>query len=271
MRNFPTNNSAFLRGEWAITRHGMMALLESMRFAQRADIELDDFFSVREPMHIDEYGIAHIEIKGALMDNAPKIMEKIGMTDYRTIRSEIAQAQDAMGILLKIDSPGGTVAGLEEASDAIMASKVPTVAYVDGMCCSAAYHLASSSEGIMASPSSDVGNIGTVLAWYDDAQFLADMGLELNVITNEGADLKGTFRDSPMTEAQREFLQEETNRIGEEFQDHVLENRPDIDEEVFRAGWYHGKRAGQLGLIDAIGNYDEAQAALVAAIAQINS
>jgi len=272
MKNFPTNNTAWMRGHWAITKPGMMALLDSIQFAQHqmqqdSSFDFDDFFTPRESLYIDKYGIAHINIKGALMDQAPKIYEKLGGTDYRTLRSEIAQAQDALGIILRVDSPGGTVAGLEEASTAIANSDVPVAVYVDGMCCSAAYHLASSAKVIAASPSSDVGNIGTVLAWLDDAQFLESMGFETNVITNEGADLKGTFRDSPMTDAQREFLQDETNRIGEEFHDHVLENRPFVDDEVFRAGWYHGVRAGELGLIDATGYYDEVVSAMATAIA----
>ena len=36
-----------------------------LRFAQRSDISFDDFFTTREPLHIDKYGIAHIDVKGA--------------------------------------------------------------------------------------------------------------------------------------------------------------------------------------------------------------
>ena len=88
----------------------------------------------------------------------------------------------------------------------------------------------------------------------------------MEVMTNDGADLKGTFRDTPMTDSQREFLQEETNRIGEEFQQHVIAHRPNINSEVFRAGWYHGTRAGELGLVDAIGSKEGAYAMLVNAV-----
>lgn len=262
----PTNNTAFLRGAWAITKPGMAAFVESVKAAHKG-IAMEDFFTPRQTLTIDENGVAFIDVKGALMDNAPPIYEKLlGGTDYRTIRNEIAEAQDARAIVLNIDSPGGTVAGLEEASDAIANSKVPVAAYCDGMACSAAYYLASAADSIAASPSADVGNIGTVLAWYDDSAFMEAMGFSLEVITNEGADLKGTFRDSPMTDAQREFLQDETDRIGEEFKNHVIANRPGIDPEVFRAGWYHGKRAGELGLVDAICTHNEALGAVMAAV-----
>ena len=253
----PTNNTSFLRGAWAITRPGMAALLESIRTA-KSDTDFSDFFSPRQAITEDADGIAHIDVKGALIDNAPAIYEKIGSTDYRSIIAEIDAAQDSSAIMLRVDSPGGTVAGLEEASQAIMESNVPVIAYCDGMACSAAYHLASSASAVVASPSADVGNIGTVLAWYDDSVLMESMGYKMEVITNEGADLKGTFRDSPMTDSQREFLQEEINIMGEQFRNHVESNRA-VDPEVFRAGWYQGERAQSLGLIDAVTSYEYAR------------
>ena len=137
-------------------------MLNSIKMAHN-NMNMDDFFVTRRSMTIDDNGIAHIDIKGSLLDNAAPIYEMIGSTDYRTIRKEIAEAQDAKAIMFNVDSPGGTVAGLEEASEAIASSAVPTVAYCDGMSCSAAYHLSASADNIVASPSADVGNIGTVL------------------------------------------------------------------------------------------------------------
>ena len=91
---------------------------------------------------------------------------------------------------------------------------------------------------------------------------MAAMGLSQEVITNEQADLKGTFRDSPMTAEQRQFLQEEVNAMGKQFKQHVEAQR-DVDPEVFRAGWYSGERAQDLGLIDAISSYDYAHATIL--------
>jgi ClpP class serine protease len=90
------------------------------------------------------------------------------------------------------------------------------------------------------------------MAWSDDNPAWEAMGVEFHVMTNEGADLKGTFRDSPMTDSQREFLQEQLNEHGAAFRATVEGNRPNIDSEVFRAGWYSGEKALSLGLIDTI-------------------
>ena len=90
------------------------------------------------------------------------------------------------------------------------------------------------------------------------------MGITNQVITNDGADLKGTFSEQ-MTEAQHEFLQDQVNQMGEEFQHHVSSNR-DVDQEVFRAGWFHGQAALSLGLADGIGTIEQAFSELLAEI-----
>lgn len=241
---------------WAIAPHAFAQVQQSMidACAPNGIIGLENFVIQRPAASFDEEsGVGHVHIQGALGDNMPPIWGMVGNTDYRDVRDEIANitASGAEGLVLHIDSPGGMVSGLEEAGQAIIDANLPTVAQVDGMACSAAYFLAAQADRITATPSSDVGNIGTVLAWADPTGMWESMGVEFNVMTNEGADLKGTFRDSPMTASQREFLQDSLNRHGNEFRATVEDNR-DVDPEVFRAGWYSGGDAIALGLIDNI-------------------
>jgi ClpP class serine protease len=186
----------------------------------------------------------------------PPIWEMVGNTDYRTIAGEIGAASkaEALGIVLHVDSPGGMCAGLPEAARAIERASVNmhVRAEVRGMACSAAYYLACMADEIVASPSSDVGNIGTVMAWVDATDFYESQGISFNVLTNEGADLKGMFHDAGrISETQIEFLQAQVDALGADFRAVVDGNRT-VDPEVFRAGWYSGGQAISLGLIDAI-------------------
>jgi len=80
---------------------------------------------------------------------------------------------------------------------------------------------------------------------------MRNIGIEPKAITNEGATLKSTFHLEPNAE-QLAFLQESANQFGDAFKAFVSERRSDIDEEVFRAGWYSGQRAIDLGLADEI-------------------
>jgi signal peptide peptidase SppA len=235
--------------------------------------ELEDFFEMRPEASFDEStGIGTVHVHQALMDSGPKIYEKLGFaTFYSTIQKEIAdlQSRGMKGLLLVHDSPGGTVAGNVELADLVAGLEVPVVSFASGLCCSASYKIASGSNAIVASPSATVGNIGTILSWLNVEEFWASMGVRTEAIVSEGADLKSTFHKEP-NEAQRAFLQEGVNESGEQFRLHVEAGREaagaDLDEEVFRAGWYSGAKAGALGLIDEIGGVDYAKEILAGMI-----
>lgn len=227
-----------------------------------AEIDVDDFYELREPMTINESGVATIHVHNTLIDSAPAIYEKLGIvTKYDTLKSDIDAALEAgaKAILFLMDSPGGTVAGNVEIAEYVMDLDVPTATYAQGLCCSAAYKIAASTDQIVASPSASVGNIGTILSWVNMEDFWRSMGVKFEALTSDGADLKSTFHTEP-NETQRAFLQSEINESGAQFKDHVIAGRTAsgaiLDDEIWRAGWYSGEKAGALGLVDAIGSID---------------
>jgi protease-4 len=217
------------------------------------DVEIDDFYNFRPSPSI-ENGLGTISIQGMLTNGVPAIYEKVGIvTSYDSIKNEIEDLleQGAQAINFVINSGGGSVNGAIELSRYIASLNVPTAATVMSCACSAAYMLASATNRIVISETAQIGNIGTIMSWYDFTQYFQRMGIEPKAITNEGATLKSTFHLEPNAE-QLAFLQESANQHGETFQAFVSERRPDIDEEVFRAGWYSGQRAIDLGLADEI-------------------
>lgn len=267
--------STIISKDWLIMQSALPKLVSSIaRIPEAAAgaavwIEMSDFFELRPESTIDEDGVATIHIHNALVDACPPIYEKLGIvTRYGTVSSEIsdAKASGAKGLLLVVDSPGGTVAGNIELSNEIMNLDIPVVAFASGLACSAAYKLSAGADQIVASPSAVVGNIGTIMTWANLEEFWASMGVKMEAIVSEGADLKSTFHLEPSKD-QREFLQDSINRAGEQFKNHVIAGREaagaTIDPEVFRAGWYSGEHAGELGLIDAVGSLDEAKQILL--------
>jgi len=227
--------------------------LHSAMNASLDDIEFDDFFNLRPAPSI-ENGIGAVSIQGMLTNGVPAIYEKLGIvTSYDAIRAE-SQAlidQGAQAIVYRISSGGGSVNGAIETSRWIASLGIPTAAIVDSCACSAAYMLASATNHIAISETAQIGNIGTIMSWYDFTQYFQRMGIEPKAITNEGATLKSTFHLEPNAE-QLAFLQESANHHGETFQAFVSERRPNLDSEVFRAGWYSGQKAINLGLADEI-------------------
>lgn len=238
-------------------------------------ISLADYFQLRPASFKDDDAIGHVWIHEALVDNCPPLYEKLGLvTRYETIQADISELIEsgAKGIILHTSSPGGTVSGNVECADFIAELPVPTVAHCHGLACSAAYKLVSGASAIIANPSAQVGNIGTILSWADCSEFWKSNGVEFKALTSEGADLKSTFHLEP-DEAQLAFLQESINEAGKQFRDHVTAGRANagvtVDPEIFRAGWYSGTHAGDLGLIDGIGSANDAKDLIMSMISPI--
>lgn len=237
-----------------------------------SDEYLANFYTLRQRAFIDADGIGHIEVRGALLKECQPIYERVGLSvRYSTIQNELAAlvSAGAKAILFSTNSPGGTVSGNVETAEMIADAPIPTMGYCDGLACSAAYKIVAGTDGIAASKSAIVGNIGTILSWTDCSQFWQKWGVNFKAIVSENADLKSTFHLEP-DEAQLAFLQESVNEAGKAFRDHVERGRQavgvSLDPEVWRAGWYSGETALSLGLIDAIGSKEESRQALIASI-----
>ncbi len=261
--------AALAADQWMVNDHSAARLgLAAMELSARnpkesywTDEELSDHYTLRRKAFMDDEGIAHIEVRGAMVADCAPLYERVGLAiRYSTIiaESEAAVQAGAVGILYKINSPGGTVSGNAEAAEAVMNVGVPTVAFCEGLACSAAYKLAAGCSSIVASKSAQVGNIGTIYSWTDWSKFMEKWGVEAKAITNDEATLKSIFYLQP-NEEQLAFLQDSANRHGQEFREHVVKGREradaKLDDEVWRAGWYSGDLAMSLGLVDGIGNY----------------
>jgi len=214
------------------------------------DVDREDFFQLRPATAIVD-GVGIIHIQGLLTNDVPAIYEKAGIvTTYDTIKKEIEGALlgGASAIVLRINSGGGSVNGAIELSRWIASLEAPTVAIVTSCACSAAYMLAAACKSITATETAMVGNIGTIMTWTDFTAMDERMGIEEKALTNEGATLKSTFHLEP-NEEQLAFLQETLDQHGQAFGNFIISQR-EVDSEVFRAGWYSGQKALDLGLID---------------------
>lgn len=95
------------------------------------------------------------------------------------------QKSDAVkGVLLNINSPGGTVSGSEELYDAIreLAAAKPTVAVVNGMAASGAYIAALATDRIVARQTAMVGSIGVLFQFPNVVKLLDNIGVKMETI-----------------------------------------------------------------------------------------
>lgn len=171
------------------------------------------------------------------------------------------------GVLLKIDSPGGMVAGCFEAVRSMLAAKKaagkPVVAYVDEQCCSAAYALATVADAIVLPPSGSIGSVGVIATAAEMSQALKASGIRVAVVTS-GARKADGHPAVPMTEAQIARLQADVNALADQFFGIVGAARGMSVDAVraLEAGVFLGANGVAVGLADATGNAADALALL---------
>lgn len=231
--------------------------LESTTLLNKAKegLDLSDFVNQRPDAYI-ENNIGHVFVWGMLMNNAAPIDKKLGATDYKDIIHDLEETVEkgAVAIVLHCNSGGGTCNGAFEAADAVSSCPVPVVAAIDGTCASACYKLACGADWIISNPSSVSGSIGTILIVEDTSAMLANFGISYDCFTGEENIFKSTGHLPSLTEEQKQFLADSINEASTGFKEWVLQNRPNINQEVFKSGFYSGNKALALGLVDEIGN-----------------
>ena len=149
------------------------------------------------------------------------------------------------------------VTGLEETAEYIKSIEKPVVSFTDNLVASAGYYLASAADSIFATASSQVGCIGTLMTWIDVTKAMEREGLEREMIAS--GKYKGMmFPGIPLTDEQRELLQDEVDMLADEFKSWVIDNRGNVSKDVMEGQTLFGKYALSENLIDEIGDINQA-------------
>jgi len=205
----------------------------------------------------DSIAVIHLEevIQGASVGTASP--------EYVLSQIDSALADDSVkSILLRVDSPGGTVAASQEIMMAVRRASAakPVVTSVGDICASGAYMVASQTDEIIASPGSTVGSIGVIMEVANIEELLSKIGVSFTTFTQgEYKDAGSMYRS--LTETETAMLNEQMAMIQDQFIADVAQGRGMDEAEVreLATGWaWIGTEALELGLIDSIGNYDDA-------------
>jgi capsid assembly protease len=215
-------------------------------------------------------GVGVVPVGGAIYRYASQVNTRSGArgTSYERIGNALeAASRDSQvrSILLQIDSPGGTTAGVEQTALKIrsVARSKPVTAYVDGMAASAAYWLGSQASRIIASPDAEVGSIGVYTVLYDTAAWYAKQGVTPHLV-KDGKHKAVGADGVAITEEDLRVVAEEVGGFGDMFREAVVRGRPGLSGSIadLADGRVHlSRKAMAMGLIDAVGSLDEAIAA----------
>ena len=135
------------------------------------------------PYNVEE-GILRVPVEGVLLNSCDETFGGM-ITGYNYIQDavEAGIADTAVkGILLDVDSPGGTVSGLQETIDQIESSGKPTRAIIHDSGYSAAYALSSATDGIDISKSGGAGSIGVVWRHANRSRQVEQEGVDVTYV-----------------------------------------------------------------------------------------
>lgn len=171
---------------------------------------------------------------------------------------QLMEDENNKGILLYVDSPGGTVYESEELYDKLMEYKTvtnrPIWCYMAHYAASGGYMAALAADEIFANQNTTTGSIGVIMSGYDLSGLYEKLGIQYFSITS------GEYKDSSqMTQEQMDIYQSQVDECYQRFVQKVMDGR-NMSEEDVRAladgRTYTAQQAKENGLIDEISTWD---------------
>lgn len=202
----------------------------------------------------DKLGVVHVE--GMILDST-EVVEWI-----RTLREN----DSVKGVLLRVNSPGGSIAPSQEMYQAVaaLAAEKPVVASYGSVAASGGYYASAPATVIVANPGSITASIGVMAEFVTVTDALEKLGIKPEVLTTGKYKAAGTpMRE--LTSDQRDQLLGMMLDLHEQFVDDVAKARK-MDRDRIAAiadgRAVTGRQALALGLVDMLGSEQEAFAKL---------
>ena len=201
---------------------------------------------------------ALVELNGAIAANSAANAE-----DIISSLDDAFKDKDTKGVVLQIDSPGGSPVQAGQINDEIMRlrkkyPKIPIYAVVGDMCASGAYYVAVAADKIYVDKASLVGSIGVLMDGFGFTGAMQKLGIERRLLT--AGENKG-FLDpfSPMNDKQKAYAMQMLEEIHQQFIRVVRAGRGSRLKEtpdMYSGLVWTGEKSISLGLADAYGSTD---------------
>jgi len=196
--------------------------------------------------------IAVIEIHGVIKN--PK--------EYLNSIKEISEDSSVKGVIVRIDSPGGTVGSSQEIHNSLikLSKKIPTVASIVDIGASGGYLIACGTSYIFANAGSITGSIGVISQYYNFSKLIKFLKFDIEVIkSGEMKDLSSPTRS--LNNKEKKLLNLLVSDIHQQFKKSVADRRGLTEDEsnlVSDGRVFSGNQALELKLIDKIGGLEAA-------------
>ncbi|MBZ9817024.1 signal peptide peptidase SppA [Mesorhizobium sp. CA7] len=207
----------------------------------------DDNFTGRAVPHI-----AKVKIEGTITEDE-ELLKRL---------ESIRKSPEVKGVILSIDSPGGTTVGGESTFDAVrkLAGDKPVVAEVGTLAASAGYMIASAADHIVARKTSIVGSIGVLIQYPDVSGLMDKLGIKLEEV--KSSPLKASPSPfKPTNDDERAMVRKLILDSYDWFVGIVADRRKMSHEQALAladGSIFTGRQALANHLVDAVGGEQEA-------------
>ncbi len=189
----------------------------------------------------------------------PSVVERV-----RRILDRAARDSRVKGLLLRINSPGGTVTAADilyhEITTASKEHHWPVVACLMEVAASGGYYVALSADRIVAHPTTVTGAVGVIALKLDIQGLLRKVGVKVEVYKS-GAEKDTWFPFRPSTPGEKRHIQEMIQAFSQRFF-HLVEERrhlsPEALTQVETGRVFPASLALKLGLVDEVGYLEDA-------------
>lgn len=197
--------------------------------------------------------IAVLEIKGVLSKSLP----------YELQIEKAQKDSNIKALVLRVDSPGGAVGTAQEiyrALEIFKQTKKPLVVSMGNVAASGGYYISVPADYIYANPGTITGSIGVIVEHFNVQKLLEKIGIsQSDIKSGKFKDILSPFRK--MTKEEKEYVQGLINNTYNQFIDAILKYRH-INKNTLLANAdgrvFTGLEAQKLGLVDGIGNLEDA-------------
>jgi protease-4 len=199
---------------------------------------------------------------GPVPSDAAALRSFVSSSDEIVRALEAAEQDDSVrGVIVEVDSPGGSAYAGDAIRTALERLGKPSVAVIKEYGDSAAYWAATGADWIIAAPTSDVGSIGVTGSYVDSSLANEQNGYTYVELTS------GPYKDtgSPdkgLTQDEYDYLQGSVDQLFSMFVDAVAESRSLPRDKVLAladGSTMFGRDALRAGLIDEVGGLKEAR------------
>lgn len=222
--------------------------------------------------------IAVLPMHGPIMQRSDIWMEVFGGTstdNFGAMFDEVMRDSSIKGVIVDIDSPGGTVPGVQELSDKIHAARgqKPVVGIANSMAASAAYWVGSAFDRLYVSPGGNVGSIGVYSMHMDYSKMFDEAGISTTIF--QVPKYKAEFSPfAPLSQESKDHEQGEIERIYGDFVSAVARNRnatpSDVRKKFGEGRTVDARKAVELGMADRVATLDQVISRMAAGRIQVN-